>query len=299
MKVIGVVALIVSLAAAAGAVCIVINTGAELTEFNKKIQKLQEQVGALQTAVTKMQEMWQSAPEPASAPQAPVADQQKIAQIDSDLKLVRAKIEDIYEKIEQAKKSADVRLAKIEKGARNTQQGNSGGIDKAQIEELIDSKIKRKAATLGKEPHLNAVAAALELNESEKNSIEVILRAKKNDMMTLLKTSRPDGTNMLDEFADELIEMAVTEGDEGARKCFIKFFQRVSAEKVPGKEETYLGEIIRFQTEAKKELKEVMTDKQFAEFETLPMENPLDIKIAEEPLEVYLQQRAAAAGLGK
>jgi len=165
------------------------------------------------------------------------------------------------------------------------------------IESLIDEKMQGQKK-LGKEPPLAAVVAQLDLDEIERDALEDVLRQKKNDMMTLLQTPRMDGTNMLDEFGDELIKiMTAGEPDEEkARQTFVKFFGRLAAERVPGSEKTYLAEIIRMQEETRRGFKQALSKDQFRSFEALGIQNAMDIKIPNEPIEMYLQQRMQASG---
>ena len=149
---------------------------------------------------------------------------------------------------------------------------------------------------MGKEPQLSAVAARLDLEEVEQAALEDILRQKKNDMMVLLKTPRTDGTNLLDEFGDQIIEVMSSGDEQQAKKVFMKFFQRIASDRIPGTDKTYLAEVIRMQEETREAFKSALSEKQFQSFQILGVQNAMDIKIPNEPIEVYLQQRMQASG---
>jgi hypothetical protein len=91
-------------------------------------------------------------------------------------------------------------------------------------------------------PEIAAICEQLDLDEMGTKALEEILRQKKTEHMELLRTPRPDGTNLLEEFADDLVEAMASDKprDQATRQVFMKFHQTLTTEKVPGTETTYV-----------------------------------------------------------
>ena len=78
----------------------------------------------------------------------------------------------------------------------------------------------------------------------------------------------------------------------------MKFFQRISAEKVPGTEKTYFVEMLSLQEETRKAFKATLSKEQFRAFEVLGIQNPMeDIKIPNDPIGLYIEQRLIDSGV--
>ena len=81
------------------------------------------------------------------------------------------------------------------------------------------------------------------------------------------------------------------------QKKFVKFFGRLASEKVPGTDQTYLVKITELHQSTRQAFKQTLSEKQFAAFEALGVENATDIKIDNDPLGAYIMQRMQAAGV--
>ncbi len=286
-------ALIVALGAAGAAVNGYFERSSEAERLNAAMDTLEARVFAAEQTVEFMQAQSQQVPETAAQPQ--VGDEDTAA-LQEKVEALEAQVSSLQE----SERENGAQIARLGEKMESAPVSSPAGpvVRKDEIEDLIDEKMKGRQP-LGKEPPLSAVAARLDLEEIERNQLEDILRRKKNEMMTLLQTPRADGTNLLDEFSDELISlMASGEADgQAGKKVFMKFFQRVASERVPGTEKTYLAEIIKMQQETRDAFKQALSPKQYQAFEVLAVPDPLEIKIPSEPIEVYIQQRAQASGV--
>lgn len=288
-------ALILALGAAAVAAYGYYERTCEAKRLSETIESLESRIAAAERMAQSMKNLQES--EDAAVPPA----------VDKEMASLREKVEGVNTRVEilgtqvsalrESDKTKNLKLAKIEENLASAPAASPVGssVRKEDIEELIEEKMKGQQR-LGKEPPLSAVAARLELEEVERGALEDILRQKKNEFMTLLKSPRADGTNMLEEFADEIIGVMVSGDEQKAKQTFMKFFQRLAAEQVPGTEKTYLAEIVRMQAETRDSFKTALSEKQYQAFEALGIENAMDIKIPNEPIEIYLQQRMQASG---
>ena len=221
---------------------------------------------------------------------------EKVTEVSTGLDILRTQVS----ALKQSEKANRFQISGLEERLRNmpASAGGSAGVRREDIEEIVEEKIKNRRP-LGKEPPLSAVAARLDLEKTTRDEMERILRKKKSDLMSVLQTPRPDGTSLLDEFADELIGVMASgePTEEEGKKVFLKFFQRIASEKLPGTDKTYLSEVLRLRQETLDAFKHALSEEQYNNYEALAIPDPLEIKIPNEPMEVYLQQRAAASGV--
>ncbi len=268
----------------------------QVESLNRAIDGLRSRLDATENTAQQLRARTQEISDSSVTPQ----------MVERDMADLRDKVSSMTTKVEkhdlaisemaEAGRNRTAQVAKLSRMVQNAPAGSSGsGVRKEDIEELIEEKIKNRQP-MGKEPPLSAVAARLDLTETERNTLETILRQKKNEMMVLLKTPRPDGGNVLDDFADKIIDVMATGDEQKGKKVFVELFQRLAAEKVPGTDKTYLANILTMQEATRGAFKEALSENQFKTFEALRIENPMDIKIPNDPLGLYLQERAQASG---
>ena len=292
------IALILALGAAGAAGYGYIERTREAAKLTDTIDSLEARIALAERMVKEFQD--QQAKQDSEAAEVPPAVEKNMADLREKVEGVNTRVEVLGTQVSalrESDKKSRFQIDRLEKQAASTPAGAVAGsaVRKEDIEDLIDEKMKGHQP-LGKEPQLSAVAARLDLEEVEQAALEDILRQKKNDMMVLLKTPRTDGTNLLDEFGDQIIEVMSSGDEQQAKKVFMKFFQRIASDRIPGTDKTYLAEVIRMQEETREAFKSALSEKQFQSFQILGVQNAMDIKIPNEPIEVYLQQRMQASG---
>jgi hypothetical protein len=270
----------------------------EVKRLNDTIAELESRIAANKQMFDEFLKQGEKSTDTEAVPQA----------VEKDMASLREKVESVSTRVEvlgtqvsalrESDKKNKVQIARLEKNAATPSGAAVGGgtVRKEDIEDLIEEKMKGRQP-LGKEPPLAAVAARLELEDVERKALEDILRQKKNQMMELLQTPRADGGNMLDDFADQIIEVMASGDEQEGKKVFMKFFQRLASDRVPGTDRTYFVDIVKMQQETREAFKTALPEQQFQAFEALGIENPMDIKIDNDPLGLYLQQRMQAQGV--
>lgn len=294
------VALILALGAAGAAGYGYLERSHETEQLNSTIESLESRLAAAEHKFADFQEQQNKKAADASAsPQALEKDmadlREKVAGVNTRVEVLGTQVGALREYDKKSK----VQMARLEKAVQISPSGAAGGtVRREDIEDLIEEKIKGRQP-MGKEPPLSAVAARLDLEEVERDALEDIIRQKKNELMTLLKTPRADGSSKLDEIADVFIEVLKSGNPEGpeAKKKAMKAYLSLAAEKVPGTEKTYFVEIVRMQQETRDAFKQALSRKQYQAFEALQIENAMDIKIDNDPLGAYIMQRAQAEGV--
>jgi cell division protein FtsL len=296
---IAVIALIVALGAAGAAGYGFLERTSKTDDLGDTITKLKKRLEFAERKVDELTAKEAEQPESGFTPQKAekeiVALREKVGEVTSQVEALDTQIGNLR----QSDRDNKVQIAKITTKLEGIPAGAASGsmVRKEDIEELIEERIKSRQP-IGKEPPLSAVAARIGLEDVERKALEDILRKKKNEMMTLLKTPRADGSNMLDEFGDALVQVLGSGGGkQEMKKTFMKFLGRLTSEKAPGTDETYFAKITALHEGTRQAFKETLSEKQFRAFEALGIENATDIKIPEDPLGIYLMQRLQAAGV--
>jgi cell division protein FtsL len=298
-SVLTVIALILALGAAGVAGYGFLERTREANSLNETIEKLNTRLAAAERKVNELM----VEEEPSEETMTPKERDKNIVALREKVEDVTSQVENLDSRIvnlQQSDKQNKIQIGKLETKMENIPAGGAvaSAVRREDIEELIEEKMKSQQR-LGKEPPLSAVAARLGLEDFEKKALEDVLRKTKNEMMTLLKTPRADGSNKLDEIADVFIDIFKS-GDPDSpesKKKAMKFFLSLGTEKIPGTEKSYLEEIGRIHEETRAAFKETLSEKQYQDFEALGIENAGDIKIDNDPLGTYIMQRAQAEGV--
>jgi hypothetical protein len=277
-------------------------------ESNRKVQALSDEIASLRLRIEadgqtigRLQEMTQEA---AQTPASPQVIEKDMAELREKVQSVKTRMEVLDTQVaalRESDKSTRGQVARIKKQVDTAPAGvpPESVVRREDVEKLIEQKMKGHQPQRGPVP-IEALAEQLKLDEAEKKAIEDILRQKKNERMTLLKTPRADGSNLLDEFADGLVKaMSSGEPDEHAmREVHMKFQRRMMTEKVPGGETTYAEITMKQQQETREALKAALSREQYQAFEAMGIPNALEqIRIPDDPMEIYIHQRLQAAGV--
>ncbi|MCX7703406.1 MAG: hypothetical protein N2234_04815, partial [Planctomycetota bacterium] len=171
-------------------------------------------------------------------------------------------------------------------------------LSKEELKRLVKEAVSERVEPVLGKIALDDFSIRLNLSAAEKDSLEHLLRSKKESVKNLLLTPRADGSNLLDDMANELIPALQTEGEEGARRVFIKFFGRIMKENVPGMEKTYFEEAQRIKEETKNEMRRLLGAEKYNGYLAMQIEDPLDkIKIPDDPIELYLFKKMQEKGV--
>jgi hypothetical protein len=271
----------------------------QVESLNRAIDKLRSRLDASENTTQELRTQTQEIADSSVTPQ---MVEREMAELRNEVSAVTMKVERQELAIGEMAEAGRNRTAQVAKLSRMVQNapaaGGGSSVRTEDIEELIEEKLKQRQP-MGKEPHLSAVAARIGLEEVERKALEDILRQKKNELMTVLKTPRADGSCMADEIADLFIGILKSGDPEGpeAKKKAQQFWVSLTKERVPGTDKTYFEEGMRIHQETRQAFKESLSEKQYQAFEALGIENAGDIKIDDDPLGAYVLQRAKEAGV--
>ena len=273
----------------------------EVESRRNAMDTLNSRMDAAENTIHLLKEQTRKASELAEIPQVVEKDiaalREEVARVGSRMETLGSRIDTLS----QSERKQTAEIARLEKTPRNTASGATSGsmVSREDVEKLIEQKIRERQPQHGQPPELSAVAQQLELDEVEKKALENIIRKKKNEQMELLKTPRADGSNLLDEFAEDMVAAFSSEEprDQATRKAFMKLQQRVSSENVPGTEITYAEAMNRKRDETRQAFKETLSQGQYQAFEAMGINNPMDLRIPDDPMGTYIHQHLKAAGV--
>ena len=298
---IAVLALVVALGSAGVAVYVLLEQDRNMADLKREIAQLEAHAGADRQLISDLQV---AQAREAKAPESLKAVEKDLAGLREKVESASARVDVLGTQVSalrESDKNDKVEMAKMQKRLSGAPAGVSGdALRKEDLEKLIDKKLRESGPLQGQgPPRFEALADRLELDETQRKELEDILRGKKTEHLNILKTPRADGSNLLDEFGDELVE-AIRNGkpnDDTARPVFMNFHRRMMTEKVPGTDTTYAQTMMKAQQETRVAFKEALPQDKFQAMLKLGIHNPLDMRIPEEPLESYIQGRLRAAGV--
>ncbi len=160
----------------------------------------------------------------------------------------------------------------------------AGAIDEA-VNRAVDKKIAELPQGKGGEwkPTIGEFQTAFNLSAEQTDQAEQIFDTAKQESFNLLATRRPDGTSKVD---DLVAAFTSSDDPEGAVK---KFFVSLFQEKIPGREETYIVEILRIKANADSSLRTIFTDEQATTLSRVNLDH-LGVKTAYDPFGEYVQE---------
>jgi len=215
-----------------------------------------------------------------------------------ELASIRERVEVNARLVRKSGERADRRLDALETsiaadaapaGAEPAGAPDAAGVSPADLKEFVaaavDEKLEKELLRGDGEwkGSLQQLTEALELNEYQTLQSERILDDAKAEMFRLAGLKRADGTTKL----DELVE-AVThpEDPEGAMK---RWFTSLFTDRIPGRDETYIAEILRMKSRTESSLKEILDEKQAKKMLRMNVDY-LGVKTSYDPFAEYLQE---------
>jgi hypothetical protein len=202
-------------------------------------------------------------------------------------------VEDLQEQLAKVDKKAAAASAAAEAAAKRplpapapavppTLEEDIQKIVDARLEEKLQAKGAAKGAGDDRKMPLFDLAKELSLDDATQTRIAAIANTVKKEIFDILKTPRPDGTNM----ADELLA-AFTSGDTANVQ---KLFARLLTEKIPGTDTPYVTAVTRVQDKANQGLKQAIGADAFGRYQGMNLK-PENIETGFDPWVDYLQQK--------
>lgn len=207
----------------------------------------------------------------------------------------RKAVEELQEQVARAEKKAAAASAAAEAAAKRPAPAAAAPVAPAILEEdiqkIVDARVEEKlqqqkkdgaAGGEDRKMPLFDLAKELGLDAAVQERVATIANTVKKEIFDILKTPRPDGSNM----ADELLT-AFTSGDTGAVQ---KIFGKLFTEKIPGTDTPYVAAVARVQEKANQGLKQTMGNDAFAKYQGMNLK-PENIETGFDPWLDYLQQK--------
>ncbi len=151
-----------------------------------------------------------------------------------------------------------------------------------QMERIAAEKRNRGADGKWKPP-IDEMATALELTEAQRTSLELIFDGARDESFALLRTERPDGGNLLDDFARDLRE------SEDPKQPWVRFFGALTTKQVPGRNQTYFEAFGEAETRIRERVNANLDARQVRRFDSLNVD-VFDVKTGYDPVGVYVME---------
>ena len=159
------------------------------------------------------------------------------------------------------------------------------------IQKIVEAKLEEKLQARGagkpdgggdRKMPLFDLARELSLDPAAQAKITAIANTAKKEIFDILKTPRPDGTNV----ADEVIAAFMSGEPAQAQKVFAKLF----TEKIPGTDTPYVSAVSAAQQKANQGLAQAMGSDAYGRFQGMNIK-PENIETGFDPWQDYIQQR--------
>ena len=212
-----------------------------------------------------------------------------------EFRAFEARQDDEIKARESVERKLDVLAAEIDAVARAVREApviappGSAALPKAAIDEAVNRAVDKKIAELpqGKggewKPTIGEFQTAFNLSEEQTEKAEQVFDTAKQESFNLLSTRRLDGTSKVDDLVSAFTN---SEDPEAAIK---KVFMTLFTEKIPGREETYIVEIISIKANADRSLRTIFTDEQAKKLSRVNLDH-LGVKTAYDPFGEYAQE---------
>lgn len=155
-------------------------------------------------------------------------------------------------------------------------------IVEAKVEEKLQKKKEQNPGGDDRKMPLFDLAKELGLDDAVQGRVATIANTVKKEIFDIIKTPRPDGTNLADE-----ILTAFTSGDTAAIQ---KMFGKLFTDKIPGTDTPYVTAVGRVQEKANAGLKQTMGAEAFTKYQGMNLK-PENIETGFDPWLDYLQQK--------
>jgi hypothetical protein len=156
----------------------------------------------------------------------------------------------------------------------------------AAIDEAVSKAVDRKMAELPKpqggewKPSLDEFQTAFGLTDDQTARAEQVFDAAKHEAFNLLATKRRDGTA----FVDDLVA-AFTDTEDPEAKVK-QVFMRLFTDKIPGREEAYIVEILRIKQDTDRSLRDILDADQAKKLSRVNLDH-LGVKTGYDPFADY------------
>jgi hypothetical protein len=131
-------------------------------------------------------------------------------------------------------------------------------------------------------PSLQQFQEALDLSEEQVLRAEEIFDDAKHEVFRLANLRRDDGTAKIDDFVSAM-------QDEEPERAMKKVFAGLFTEKIPGRQETYIVEILRIRNRTEQGLSGILDEEQRKKLGRLNIDY-LGVKTAYDPFAEYIQE---------
>jgi hypothetical protein len=167
-------------------------------------------------------------------------------------------------------------------------------VSEEDIQKIVDEKVEEKLQARGdarkgagpiggdRKMALHDMAKELALDPKVQARVAEVANTAKKEIFEIIKTPRPDGTNVADELIDVMLK-----GDPAAAQQFLK---RLLVEKIPGTQTTYVAGVGAVQDRAREFLSAAMGPDAYGRFEHMNLK-PENIETGFDPLGEYFKQR--------
>ncbi len=291
------ITLVLALGAAGLAAYNFLEYSADIKLLKESMENIELRVRTAESAVKHLQQSDEGIEPVGLSP----ALEREMAGLREKVERVNSRIEDIDTRVVKLDESGQKNAQQVAKLASAASGGQPAGrVLREDIERIVEQKMKQhQPGHQDQPPELSEVAQKLGLGDTEQKELEEIIRRKKNQQFELLKTPRPDGSNLLNDLAEELVAVRTSgqPGEEAMRQVFMRFNQRVNTEKVPGADHTYAEAMRKTQEETYRAVKSALSEDQFKMFQSLGVRNPMDLRIPDDPMGNYIQQHFKEAGI--
>jgi len=160
------------------------------------------------------------------------------------------------------------------------------GALEALVAKAVDKKIEEEIPNReGGEwkPSLDQLKDTLKLNDYQTTQAEKILDDAKAEVFKLAGLKREDGTSKLDDLVAAVTDPVDAEG--AMKDWFMSLFR----DKIPGREETYISELLVMKTRTEKSLVEMLGEEQVKKMRRLNIDY-LGVKTNYDPFAEYIQE---------
>jgi len=160
---------------------------------------------------------------------------------------------------------------------------------KKMIESKVEEEVKKQQSKDQKKPPLSQVAATLGLSEYQREQMRREVVRAQEEMIEVLSIPTSDGTVLIDELLSMYSGKEASTPEE-AQARMLKIFGRLSSEKVPGSEETYVKRMESVNRRVTDAFRRDLTPEQWTEYEKMGIPDPTEIQVKGSPWEKAFQE---------
>lgn len=204
-----------------------------------------------------------------------------------DLKKLTEQTRRNTEQLARVQQEYDERIRSLSVSLGEAERAVTSGAAQAEnlariVEEKVQEELEARRGEFGGEwkPTMSELSEALELDPRQEDQVAAILDRAKDEVFELATIPRADGTGKIDDFA-----MAMQAEDP--ERAMREVFQSLFTEKVPGRETTYLAEILQVNQEVMQQFEPVMNEEQLKQLQRLHVDL-LGVQTGYDPFQDYL-----------